>query len=81
MEEKTVNRVAELYKEKSKLLDELSKLVNVEKCSFKIGFNYKSIHAMAGISTYNSVSKSFLAEIKKLTENHIKLRIEEIDNY
>lgn len=79
MTETTVNRVAELYKQKSELLAELSILTDSEKYSFNIGYNVKDTFNMYGVSSYNSVSQSFLAEIKKLTENHIKLRIEEID--
>jgi hypothetical protein len=79
MTETTVNRVAELYKEKSKLLDELSTLTDGEKYSFKIGYNNEGTFNMYGVIPYNSISQLFLAEIKKLTENHLKLRIEEID--
>ena len=80
MTETTVNRVAELYKEKSNLLNELSILTDSEKYSFKIGYNVKDTFNMYGVSSYNTPSQPFLAEIKKLTGNHIKQRIEEIDN-
>ena len=78
MTETTVNRVAELYKEKSNLFNELSILLD-EKKSFIIGYNYKGSFNMYGSFIFNTLSQSFLAEIKKLTEEHIKNRIEEID--
>lgn len=80
MTETTVNRVAELYKEKSKLLEELATLTDSEKYNFKIGYNIKGLFNMYGVNSFNTLSQSFLAEIKNLTENHIKQRIEEIDN-
>lgn len=75
MTETTVNRVAELYKEKSELFNTLSKLesVGLLLCGNERGH-------MGGYFELEGISKLFLAEIKKLTENHIKLRIEEIDN-
>ena len=80
MTETTVNRVAELYKEKSELLDELSTLLGENK-NFIIGYSYKKSLAMHGSFnfSFSTISQSFLAEIKKLTEVHIKNRIEEID--
>jgi len=80
MEATTVNKIAELYKIKSDLLGELSHLVNIEEYSFAICRAYKGGFLSSGSYVrYTSVSSSFLAEIKKLTEAHIKQQIEEID--
>lgn len=78
MEQTTVNKVAELYKRKSDLLKELSELVD-DKYTFEIGRSMKGLFNLNGASKYSTVSSSFLAEIKKLTEVHIKQQIEEID--
>ena len=80
MTETTVNRVAELYKEKSNLLAELSILTDNEKYCFELSYGGIGFLNIGRNIELKSVSQSFLAEIKKLTENHIKLRIEEIDN-
>lgn len=76
MEQSKQEKVVELYKEKSNLCSDLSKL-NDENYQFIIG--YDTCMFIYGAITINSISKSFLAEIKKLTEEHIKQRIEEID--
>jgi len=79
MEATTVNKVAELYKRKSDLLGTLSDLVS-EEYTFEIGRRSKNIYCgIYGITTYRTLSSSFLAEIKKLTEAHINQQIEEID--
>ena len=78
MTETTVNRVAELYKEKSELFNELSTILNTNN-SFIIGYNIKFFYNVIETIELNTLSKSFLAEIKKLTEEHIKNRIEEIN--
>lgn len=77
MKEKTVNKVAELYKEKSELLGELSDLTNSDEYSFEVCRTHRgSFH---GYYPYNTLSNSFLAEIKELTVNHIKQQIEDLN--
>ena len=78
MEQTTVNKVAELYKRKFDLLGELEQLINVEDYEFYIGKCLTGLQPKT-IFGYEFVSSSFLAEIKKLTEAHIKQQIEEID--
>ena len=78
MTETTVNRVAELYKKKSDLFRELSILLD-ENNIFRLGYDIKNSISIYGISDFRTLSQSFLAEIKKLTEDRIKNRIEEID--
>lgn len=79
MIEQTVNKVAELYKEKSDLYSELSDILNNENKKFIIGYVNTSSFAIGGSYSFRKISPSFLAEIRVLTENHIKQRIEEID--
>ena len=74
MEKSKQERVVELYKEKSKLYDDLS---NISQYTFIVGYNVPM--SMYGSSKLTSVSDPFLAEIKKLTEVHLQQRIEEID--
>ena len=79
MTETTVNKVVELYKKKSELSEELSNVLN-EKSNFKFVYEKVSLFTDNIVNVgFNTLSKSFLAEIKKLTEEHIKNRIEEID--
>lgn len=79
MEQTTIQRVAELYKKKSSLLSELSDLTNEEEYNFEIGRTRRGSFNQYGANRYSTVSSSFIAEIKKLTEAHIKQQIEEID--
>ena len=79
MTETTVNRVVGLYKEKSELYDELSNVLD-EKSNFKIVYERVGLFTGNIVNVgFNTISKYFLAEIKKLTEEHIKNRIKEID--
>jgi hypothetical protein len=80
MEQTTVNRVAELYKRKSELFEELSDVIDEDLYNFTICRGYKggSIGTISYMR-YKTLSSSFLAEIKKLTEAHINQQIEEID--
>lgn len=79
MTETTVNKVVELYKKKSELSEELSNVLN-EKSNFKFVYEKVSLFTDNIVNVgFNTLSKSFLSEIKKLTEEHIKNRIEEID--
>lgn len=74
MEKSKQERVVELYQEKSKLYGDLS---NISQYEFIIGYYVPM--GMYGSSKLNSVSNSFLAEIKELTEAHLQQRIKEID--
>jgi len=76
MEQSKQEKVVELYKEKSMLYDDLN-VLNTKDYNFLIG--YKVPMSIYGCSKLSSVCYSFRAEIKKLTELHIKQRIEEID--
>ena len=79
MTETTVNRVAELFRKKSQLFEELSNVLD-DKNNFSIVYERFGIFTNNKVSVgFNTLSQSFLAEIKKLTEEHIKNRIEEID--
>lgn len=79
MIEEVVNRVAELYKNKSDLLNELS-ILHDNSNNFKIGYDSKNYLSTYGIFSFKNISESFLEEIKTLTKNHIQQRINEIDN-
>jgi len=80
METTTVERVAELYEKSTNLLQELSYLTGCEKFDFGICRRYRDgFITNNGFLGYSSLSSPFLAEIKKLTEAHIKQQIEEID--
>jgi len=76
MEQSKQEKVVELYKRKSELFNDLSNLNNND---YKFVIGYDSTFNMYGASKLNSVSKSFLAEIKILTEKHIEDQIKEID--
>ncbi len=80
MEQSVVNKVSGLYKKKSELLDELSILVDDENNLFTLSHYDKTVGNIYGGFRYKTVSDSFVAEIKKLTEAHIKQQIEEVDN-
>lgn len=75
MKKETVNKVAELYKEKSVLYSSLSRLETDKGiciCPKTMGFGY-GYHDLEGIC------KDFLREIKELTIEQIKKQITEID--
>lgn len=74
MEKSKQEKVVELYKEKSKLYDDLS---NISQYEFIIGY-YIPMN-MYGSSKLKSVSNSFLAKIKELTKEHLQQRIKEVD--
>jgi hypothetical protein len=78
METEIVNRVVELYKEKSKLFEELGNLTNTEDYRFNITYSAKTFYYVGNIN-YKSISESFLAEIKELTIKYIKEQIDNID--
>lgn len=70
MEKSKQLKVIELYDEKLKVERDL---IKISKHDIKFGYDVN------GFSRFSSVSNSFLAEIKKLTEVHLQQRIEEID--
>lgn len=78
MTEEVVNKVAELYKLKAKLYNELSNFKNNE-FTFEIGHSRKGMFSIYGATRYTTITSEFLQEIKSKTEEHIKQQISEID--
>jgi len=79
MTQETINKVAELYKKKSQLFEELS-ILKKEEYSFEIGYLVKD-YALShyGATKYSTLTPEFLREIKLKTEEHIQQQIQEID--
>jgi hypothetical protein len=73
-----VNKVAQLYEQKSKLCSELSYLVD-DNFSFGLGRQRKDVFNQYGASAYDTPTIEFLAEIKLKTIEHIKEQIQSID--
>lgn len=78
MTEETVNKVAELYKKKGQLFEELSRLKDGEYL-FEIGYGTKGLFSHYGAIKFKTLSPEFLREIKLKTEEHIQQQIQEID--
>lgn len=78
MNTETVNKVAQLYEQKSKLCEELAYLSD-DNFSFGLGRQRKAEFNIYGASGYNTPTDEFLAHIKLKTIEHIKEQIKEID--
>jgi len=76
MEQSKQEKVVKLYKRKSDLYSDLSKL-NDKNYFFVLGYDVKM--SIYGAIKLSSLSKSFIAEIKTKTKEHINKQILEID--
>ena len=78
MTKENAELISKLFKEKSELLEDLSKLISDE-YNFAFGFYYEG-SSYWGISRFNSSKiKTLNAEIKEILIIKIKLEIDKID--
>jgi hypothetical protein len=79
MKDEVVNRVAELYKRKSDILNELSILEDTENNQFKLSYSFNRVFCMYGNLSLNCFSKSFLKDMSVRAKNYLLNEIEVID--